>query len=443
VLFEGCGFSRRESSKAADLQRRQVCASQQEAKLMPNLFTDPLSAVTAKDIGEFLCLTCPENQRPQEGTQIDYKTDLPQDLGDTIAAFANTYGGLIFIGVKSDKAKQNIPVAMPGAKIGGDVRARLTDRIISTVYPRPDFEVHSAPMGAAGESVVLIRVRQGTFPPYEYSQGATIRIPVRVQDTNRQATVREIEDLFKRRETSNRSPEELVTNYLDSDRFFCAVEGIPDPFIHKVVIVPRVALQLRLDSKLEKAFRALIRSCFQTSREFTGVQSPGPYLQAEYLKSPSHRIWRIWPSAALGFAANHSRLRGPEPIGNLAADLLFSCRLAARLFEDHGYFGGSVLADVLASPTHKFAALFPPPGGLGDYDEVPGIYFEGRISPGQPERATWTEEMDWQSLRDPGETTASAMLDLVRHITGARIDFETLLEGVARLADDSYLEATW
>lgn len=349
--------------------------------------------------------------------------------------------------MKSDKEKQNIPVAMAGAKIGGDIKARLTDRIISTVNPRPDFEVHSVATGTGGQFVAVIRVRQGTFPPYEYSQGATVRIPVRVQDTNRQATVREIEDLFRRRESLNRSPEEVVRDYLNPVHLFPTVNGQRgeerDVFVHQVIIVPRVALRLRLDSKFERGFRALIKSSFQTKREFTRERRSGLYLQVEYRKSPCHRMWRIWSNGALGFAANHSRLRGPEPVGNLAADLLFACRMASKVFEEHGYFGGSVLADTLACPSREFSALFPPPGGTGDHDEVPGIYFDRAIPPGQPDKGTCTEEVDWPSLRDPREMVASVMLDQFRQIAGARIDFEKLLEAVTRLAEDNYLEAKW
>jgi hypothetical protein len=140
----------------------------------------------------------------------------------------------------------------------------------------------------------------------------------------------------------------------------------------------------------------------------------------------------------VGFASNHSRLQGPEAVGNLAADLLFTCRLAAKIFQEQAYFGGSVLADYLSCPSRKFAPLFPPPGREGDYDEVRGIYFEDAIPPGQPDKATCIEEMDWPTLSDARETVASVMLDQVRHITGARIDFDKLLEAVSRIAEDNY-----
>jgi hypothetical protein len=118
--------------------------------------------------------------------------------------------------------------------------------------------------------------------------------------------------------------------------------------------------------------------------------------------------------------------------------LVFTCRLAGKILQEYGYFGGSVLVDYLACPSHKFAALFPLPGG-----QVPGIYFEDRIPPGQPDKATWTDEVDWAALCDPQGIVASAMLDQLRHITGARIDFEKLLQAVTWLAKDNYLEATW
>lgn len=180
---------------------------------MPDLFSDDLSNLKLQDLEDFLGLHLEERQRPIEGPQLDFKVDLPNDLGDSVAALANTYGGLLFIGVRSEKKKHNIPVAIVGVDLkGGDSKARITDRVLSTVHPRPDFDVKPVPVGSS-KSVIVIRVREGNYPPYQYTQGSTVRIPVRIQDTNRQATVREIEDLLSKRTSFAKPMSERVSEY--------------------------------------------------------------------------------------------------------------------------------------------------------------------------------------------------------------------------------------
>ena len=104
---------------------------------MADLFSNAVTNISFQALQEFLGLSQPENQRIPEGPTIDYKKDLPNDLGQSVAALANSYGGLIFIGIKSDKSKNNVPVEWTGVNLGADPIARLTNKIISTVRPPP------------------------------------------------------------------------------------------------------------------------------------------------------------------------------------------------------------------------------------------------------------------------------------------------------------------
>lgn len=90
---------------------------------MADLFTDALDSLTITEILAFLCLDLAEDKRPREGQRIDFKLDLPQDIGKDVAAMSNSDGGLIFIGVNADKAKQNVPVAADGVNLGVDAKA--------------------------------------------------------------------------------------------------------------------------------------------------------------------------------------------------------------------------------------------------------------------------------------------------------------------------------
>jgi len=100
---------------------------------MADLFTRKLTPLSFQDVDEFLGLSLPTDKRLPESSRIDYKQDLPGDLGDDVAALANTYGGLIFLGIKSDRNQNNIPVQWDGVQLG------------SLVALCPPFSCHGSP----------------------------------------------------------------------------------------------------------------------------------------------------------------------------------------------------------------------------------------------------------------------------------------------------------
>jgi hypothetical protein len=353
---------------------------------------------------------------------------------------------LILIGVKADKIKQNIPVDMPGAtNLGADARARIMDTILSTVQPRPLIEDIGLAKGrTAGGLIAVIRVREGNYPPYQFQRGATIRIPVRLQDTNRQATVREIEALFEKRMSQSRSPDEVVGPYTTPD-LFCTSDAPNgehrETDYHKVVLVPRSKVRIRQDSKFERAFEKLILSAFPADLRFSRKTGRGNYFQVERREQGHeriHRIWRSWADGAVGFVGNLTRPfpRG-YPIGDLAAELLFTFRLAKALWDTQNYFGGLVLSDEIACGGITFASEFPPPDGIGDYDVVSGVHLANQRPQAHSSRAVSLEEIERTVLENPEEIVAQVILDQLRETWGASINFEKLLESINRLSQQS------
>src|SRR5438309_1718805 len=72
-----------------------------------SLWSKPVESITFEDVNNFLL------QKHREGPRLDYKAGLPKKLlPKLVAAFANTNGGLIILGVEADK-KTNLPFWPP------------------------------------------------------------------------------------------------------------------------------------------------------------------------------------------------------------------------------------------------------------------------------------------------------------------------------------------
>lgn len=88
-----------------------------------SLWHKPASEITFADIDAFC-----QSMQP-EGARLDYKgIAFPKDLAKTIAAFANTMGGLIILGVDADKIT-NQPLWPPTQ--GYPTEAGLAERCCS------------------------------------------------------------------------------------------------------------------------------------------------------------------------------------------------------------------------------------------------------------------------------------------------------------------------
>jgi len=98
-----------------------------------------------------------------EGIQIDYKQSLPKDgLAKHFAAFSNTRGGIIIIGVEEDKTGK------PAKWEGIALDSKLIDRIhqyAASVDPIPTYKVHHTDE-RNGKVFILVRIYEGHNTPY-------------------------------------------------------------------------------------------------------------------------------------------------------------------------------------------------------------------------------------------------------------------------------------
>jgi len=160
------------------------------------LYNKPVEQITWTDIESFC------QQRIAEGAYLDYKREFPTHLEKTIAAMANTFGGLILIGVQEDE--ENKPVMpLSGIRFERGLHERVTNIILSNITP-PVFPEIVAPRNSTKKStIMLIRVQQSHETPHAIRDNT--RVYLRTGPRNKPetlASVNEIEWLLEHRRKS-------------------------------------------------------------------------------------------------------------------------------------------------------------------------------------------------------------------------------------------------
>jgi predicted HTH transcriptional regulator len=181
---------------------------------MANLYFDDIESKAYTDamILEDLRALVKSGQR--EGPLLDYKSDLsPKDnWPSTVAAFANTFGGLIVFGVEG---KNDQPCRLTGFDPNGvEVKTKLKSMVIDRIYSRPDFSVRVVTHDQDPKrEITLLRITEGRNPPYMHSKEGEHRIYIRMGAQKTEADYLQLSSLIEKRERTESqaflSPAEL------------------------------------------------------------------------------------------------------------------------------------------------------------------------------------------------------------------------------------------
>lgn len=133
------------------------------------LFTKPIDQVTWDDIEEFC------NQGIKEGAFLDYKEGFPKNLDKTLAAMANTIGGVVLIGVEeTDENKPILP--LKGIRFIRGLEEKVINIILSNITPIFLPEVNICKNKNDDIAVVVIRIAQSHQSPHAIESNTKVYI---------------------------------------------------------------------------------------------------------------------------------------------------------------------------------------------------------------------------------------------------------------------------
>lgn len=178
------------------------------------LYTKAINEITWSDIENFC------NQRITEGLHLDYKRDFPNNLEKTISAMANTFGGIILIGVKEDEqSKPVVPIA--GIDFIRGLEERVWNIILTNITPIVQPEITVALNQDNTKAIVLIRINQSHQAPHAISNNEMVYLRTgNVTTLEKRANLGELEWLQNQRRRSVSLRKQIIESANERFKYF-------------------------------------------------------------------------------------------------------------------------------------------------------------------------------------------------------------------------------
>jgi len=132
------------------------------------VYTKKIEDVTYKDIIDFC------NEQIRENISLDYKEIIGVGLAKTIAAMANTVGGLIIIGVEDQDSKPKLPIK--GIEVKEHLIEQINNIILGNITPPVFPETQICFSDDGQRALIVLRVPQSNITPHAIKNNAKVYI---------------------------------------------------------------------------------------------------------------------------------------------------------------------------------------------------------------------------------------------------------------------------
>jgi hypothetical protein len=238
-------------------------------------------------IQEFLSMDRPIDDRPREGYLLDYKEDLSDRFLRSVAAFANTFGGLLIVGVNEVDGR---PDKLAGVRLQGELKTRIASMIAANLFPCPQFEIAECALPTDAErKLSVVRVRETPEICLLAKKGETHPVYVRIEDQSSPADASRLRALLDRKTRNQTAAIEVESRLIPlRNRLYVTVAGVGQrtrsETYFRIGMSPHTHPSLPLDLAVERKFSEIV------SQQNPGLQD----LVSQNEAIVEHPRWRDW-----------------------------------------------------------------------------------------------------------------------------------------------------
>jgi hypothetical protein len=233
-----------------------------------DLYRDDLGALSDMQlfsaIEEFCRIGDPLEDRPQEDYRLDFKEEWQERALRVIASFANTFGGLLFIGISEEGGK---PKEIVGVQSRREIKTKIASSIASNISPTPAYDLGECTLSSdPTKRLCVVRVRKGVQIHLLTTKGENNPVYIRNADESRPARAAELRALIEQRLASQGAGSDLPNRLAEWHQFGVSqrqttqpdTTRVASPVYFKVVVLPSGQAPLILDQALEGEFQRIV-----------------------------------------------------------------------------------------------------------------------------------------------------------------------------------------
>ncbi len=341
-----------------------------------DLFTDEFFGISGTALHD--AITELQAAGMREGYRIDYKEVWNESHLKHVAAFANTVGGIIVIGVSDDQGRIG---AIPGMAAKHELTTQLANSIASNISPTPFFEIAESQMPTDRDKrLAVIRIRRGQSIHFLLKKGEP-PVYVRSEDQSVPANAPQLralierqtigENVGQRNQLASFSHGMWITRKKEGSRYENPAQyrrdGVQSETWLRVTLVPERPQQIAIDKTVEIRLWKDILNLYPIvadTLEAGAAQADHIHSRDSYsidFVEPNrdhHMTWRTNTTGAVGFVTQSVfDVKGSSywSLNDTIAFIVATIRLTHKHWSENSFLGDGHLQVGLKTELTKVA----------------------------------------------------------------------------------------
>ncbi len=391
------------------------------------------------------------SSRINEGWQLDYAVTWDDRALEKVDAFANTFGGVLIIGVKKDKGDAEPLVTFVNSAV--EYKTRIASSIAANISPVPSYYVYECyKPGEPSSRLCVVQVRN--VNGFHLLTKKNVKpIHVRNEDETREADAADIRRLLERSKLAEGLPAKLKERANEMVRLLRVRSGLQmldkgresftdsQSFL-KIVLIPMEFPGAHLEKSHEDHLKRLIRDHYPRVQR-TDSQAVSRSTEDrdssffEWSWYHTNNNWDMrWRITAEGQIAHATQIRSEHEhawsIVDMCDFLHLFLTLSSAWWEESGYFGdGVIFVDICTDSlpiSHisqgAFGRLLNPCGGSRDSGYISSDAIH--LSPTGRSRADASQRLSPVLVREAAIPTVISLSNTLLRNLGHLVDWQIL-----------------